>query len=75
MENQESKTNFINYCMNNVTIECDEINDENSSIYEDNKNSFEQMEDANNKFEINKLDKLNWSNFDKKIDDIKEQIF
>ena len=73
VENKEPKINFINNCMNNVTIECDEKNDENSSIYEDNKNSFEQMEDANNKFEIDKLDKLQCSNIDEKIDDIKEQ--
>ena len=47
---KNKKINFINNYMNNVTKECDEKNEENSSIYEDNKNSFLQLEDVNNLF-------------------------
>lgn len=73
---KETNINYNNNCMNNVTIEDKEKNEDNKSIYEDNKDSFINME--NNEIDENekKFGKLQCSDiaekFDKSLDDIKD---
>ena len=70
------KIKYINNCMNNVTIEGNEKNDDNSSIYENNKDSFLKMENDQNDESEKKFEKLQCSNIEleieKSLDDIKE---
>ena len=76
---KSTKINYINNCMNNVTIEEKEKNEDNKSIYEDNKDSFINME--NNKIDENEKNfgKLQCSDIaekiDKSLDDIKDINF
>ena len=65
---KEIKINYINNCMNNVTIEDKDKNQENSSIYEDNKDSFINMEKNKNDENEKKFDKLQCSGIEEKID-------
>ena len=74
--NKENKIKYINNCMNNVTTEGNEKNDENSSIYENNKDSFINMENNQNYENEKKFDeKLQCSDIEqeieKSLDDIK----
>ena len=73
---KENKIKYINNCMNNVTIEGNEKNDDNSSIYENNKDSFLNMENDQNEEGEKKFEKLQCSNIEleieKSLDDIKE---
>ena len=73
---KENKIKYINNCMNNVTIEGNEKNDDNSSIYENNKDSFLKMENDQNDESEKKFEKLQCSNIEleieKSLDDIKE---
>ena len=72
LKENEKKAIYINNCMNNVTIEDKEKNEENNSIYEDNKDSFLKMENNKNDENEKKFDKLQCSNIEEKIDDIKD---
>ena len=72
---KENKINYINNCMNNVTIPGREKNDEDSSIYED-KDSFKKMETNMNEENQENVDNLHFSNIknddsDKSFEDIK----
>ena len=73
---KESKINYINNCMNNVTIEGKDKSDENSSIYENNRDSFLNMENNKNDENEKKFDKLQCSDIEqqieKSIDNIKD---
>ena len=71
---RENKISYINNCMNNVTIEGKEKDDENSSIYEDNKDSFLKMENNKNYENDKPLDKLQCSNIETKNDNSLEDI-
>ena len=71
---KENKMNYINNCMNNVTIEDKEKNEENNSIYEDNKDSFLNMENNKNDENEKIFDKVQCSYIEKKIDKSSEDI-
>lgn len=71
---KENKMNYINNCMNNVTIEDKEKNEENNSIYEDNKDSFLNMENNKNDENEKIFDKVQCSNIEEKIDKSSEDI-
>ena len=71
---KEIKINYINNCMNNVTIEDKDKNQENSSIYEDNKDSFINMENNKNDDNEKRFDKLQCSGIEEKIDKSSEDI-
>ena len=66
--------NYINNCMNNVTIEDKEKNEENNSIYEDNKDSFLNMENNKNDENEKIFDKVQCSGIEEKIDKSSEDI-
>ena len=72
---KENKIKYINNCMNNVTIEGNEKNDDNSSIYENNKDSFLNMEnDADDESEKKFDEKLQCSNIEQEIEKSLEDI-
>ena len=71
---KENKMNYINNCMNNVTIEDKEKNEENNSIYEDNKDSFLNMENNKNDENEKLFDKVQCSDIEEKIDKSSEDI-
>ena len=73
---KEIKKNYINNCMNNVTIPGKEKNDEDSSIFED-KDSFKKMETNLNEENQENVDILHFSQIkiddsEKSFDDIKD---
>ena len=72
---KENKIKYLNNCMNNVTIEGNEKNDDNSSIYENNKDSFLNMEnDADDESEKKFDEKLQCSNIEQEIEKSLEDI-